>query len=375
MNTQENSVINIIEGFAAASNPAESLNNYLLMLPKLPRGYFIRQFEIFHKSELSQIIINKSKELTSFNLINTSPSFFEFKYMNKGKTQTEEGFCAILPSNKPNISRVTTISTPFFWGAVIRKLVSKFYPDAMPVFFRQDEIEYALKELEKSLGFKNRIRIADATVKEARDQSSNNKQKKYDTQRWWTDLSISDVFSQAKERGQWFTGLKFKIQRRIGDSEIFSNQSSGRLYKFGEIYYDSFYSEITSTLLNHLEDKAYSRLVTLEGRGLRERNYKPVSPLEIAFDYEIFSDIEEIRRFGRVVASYPKSTKVIYHSNPYYHANLADFVDGSSFEVWVLSSNKIVLIPQAKSSAQAFERFIGHVSSNFYEGVVDEYRG
>ena len=58
---------------------------------------------------------------------------------------------------------------------------------------------------------------------------------------------------------------------------------------------------------------------------------------------------------------------------PRLNASIADIVDGSSFDMWVLSKNKIVVVPQAKSSAQAFERLIAYIFSKFNEGTVNVY--
>ncbi len=374
MNNKNQNFAGIFEGFAEKAETANSINVFLSLLPKLPKGIFIRQYEIFHKKDIAEVINSKIEEYSSFHKIFSSSSFFGFEFNYNEKGSVYRGFFAILQGNYHYISRIITISYADFWNMVVRRLVKRFYPDAMPIFFRQNEIEQALFNLEKGLGIRYRIRISDVIAKEERNQNTNFRSRKYDTQRWWTDLPISEVFSQAKERGQWFSGIRFVIQRRIGDSDNFISQASGRLYKFGELNYNSFYPEINSFLLSHLESQAYKRLSTLDGRGMRDRNYQPVSPIEIAFDYDIFSENEEVRRFMQVVSDYPNSTKLVFHSNPYYHSSIADFVDGSSFEVWVLSSNKVVLLPQAKSTVQAFERFIGYISSNFGEGVVNEYQ-
>jgi hypothetical protein len=374
MNNRSKNFIELFEGLTEQTNNSENIDAFLNIVPKLSSGILFRQYIIFHKNDIADVINHKISEVSSIYKKFSSSTFVGFDFKNKKKDILEKGYIGILPGSSPNISRLISISDSDFWNIVVRRLIKKFYPEAIPIFFRQIEIEKALFHLEKGLGFQYRINIADVTAKEERSFMANSNIKKYDTQRWWTDLPISEVFEQARLRGQWFTGLRFNIQRRIGDSDKYVTQGSVRLNKFGELNYDSFYHEINSYLLNKLETYAHKRLTTLDGRSLREQNYRPVLPIEIAFEDEIFSDLEEVRRFGRVISKYPNSTKVVFHANPYYHASIADFLDGSSFDVWVLSNNKIILIPQAKSSVQAFERFINHISANFSEGVVDEYQ-
>lgn len=58
---------------------------------------------------------------------------------------------------------------------------------------------------------------------------------------------------------------------------------------------------------------------------------------------------------------------------PRFHASIADVLDGSSFEIWVVSPNRILIVPQAKSSVAAFIRLISHIFSEFGEGDIAEY--
>ncbi len=366
-------LIEAFKGIVANADSHLSVESYLSMAHRPPQFASIRQFIVFHKVPIFQTIQRKSADFRYFSLVNDSPVTFEVKIPGNRSRDSMNGVLAVLPGSQPNTSRVTTVSYSNFWNEVVKPLRRKLYPDGMPLFFRQEEIESALNDLEESLGKDFRVRIADVTSKEERFSNNQAVRKSYDTERRWTDLPIHDVFSQAKERGQWFTGLRFLIQKRKGNTDMYYQVGAGRLNKYGEVSFDSYYSEIASVLLNALEYSAVQRLELLEKRGIRERGYKPSKPIEISYDYDAFGRVEEVRRFGKIVFAYPNSTKAVFHSNPYYHASIADFLDGSSFDVWVLSSNRVVIVPQAKSSSQAFERLITHIFANFGEGVVSEF--
>jgi hypothetical protein len=374
MPTNPNDMNEIIQGLAESSDSPRAITEYLTLIPKLSNNVFIRQYIIFHQTSLSEIIIKKAPRFSSLKEVGKVIPAFQISLAHKKNGgMTDKGTLVILPGSQSNISRLITISQSHFWNNIARRLVKSLYPEAMPVFFKQNEIEDALTSLEKGLGLRYRVRIADVTAKEERYKSNQPNKSEIDTQRWWTNLSIQEIFSQAKERGQWFTGLRFVIQRRIGDTDRFVSMGSGRINKFGEIKYDSLHSEISDYLIVSLEKHATDRLNILKGRGIRESNYHPAKPLEIAYRYDIFAEVEDVRMFGKIVSEFPASTKVVYHSNPYYHASVADFLDGSSYDIWVLSTNKIVLIPQAKSTTQALDRFITHIFTNFGEGLVDDY--
>lgn len=56
-----------------------------------------------------------------------------------------------------------------------------------------------------------------------------------------------------------------------------------------------------------------------------------------------------------------------------FHASIADVLDGSSFDIWVASSNRILIVPGPKASVAAFIRLISHIFSEFREGTIAEY--
>lgn len=373
MTTSRKSKLDPIMNFAGivgiADNPA-AIETYFSLTERMPQYVAIRQAIIYHKHEFLDTFEKQLYKFQEFEKINSS--FIAYKIGNEFGERHINGVIVIIPSNKPDFSRIITVSFSNFWMMVVKRLIRGFYPIAMPVFFRQQEISEALLSLESFLPEGYSIHLSDVTSREARSKDVHSKRKEYDTRRLWTDTPWKDVFLNAQENGEWFTGLKFSIKniRKTGSPYTIV---TGRLYKFGEIHYDFFHEEISKTVIASLEQSAQVRLSLLQKRGIWERNYNPSDPIEIAFDFDAFSNVEDIRAFGNIMAKYPHSTKAVYHSNPYYHASIADILDGSSFDMWVLSKDKIVVVPQAKSSAQAFERLIAYVFTEFNEGVVNVY--
>lgn len=346
-----------------------AIDTYLSVASKMPQYVSIRQFIVFHKKDILQAIDKQAWRFSVFESLNRD--FPVFHIAQHKKTGDEiSGVIAVIPGVFEDISRIITVSDSNYWDKLIRrKLVRHFYPDAMPIYFRQQEIEDALESLDLSLPDGYSLQISEVTSKEMRTGSQPSPKKAYDTRRLWTSTPWREPFTHAKENGEWFTGLKFSIQRGKSSDPI----ATGRIYKYGEVHYDFYHEKISSTVLYSLEQLASQRLSLLQNRGIRERNYQPGESLEISFDYAPFDEIEDIRAFGTIMASYPNATKAVYHGNPYYHASIADFDDGSSFDMWVLSKNKIVIVPQAKSSAQAFERLISYVFTELGEGTVNVY--
>lgn len=351
----------------AASKPSE-IEVFLDLIPKLPAYAQFRQLILYTKKELIQNLLDRENS-SSFKILNKKANVF-FMSSNVGRDDRKiSGTFALLPTPFENIFRLTSISYSPFWEEIVKRFVKRLYPDAMPVFFKQAEIKKALMSLEFSLGKDFRIRVSEATTKEEKVS-----RRRYDTERRWTNLSIADVFNLAAARSQWFVAIRFLIEKRVRpDKEIYRRVAAGRISNFGEVKFDRLYKEFVSNVNPILESSAAARLNFLDGRGLRERNYEPSKPIEITYASDVFATVEEVRRFGAVMQKYPNATKAVLHANPYYHSNIADFLDGSSFEVWIVSPRNIVLIPQAKASEQAFERMISYIFSEFKEGEINGY--
>ena len=361
---------NSINQFFMFANQVDSpygIEQAIRLLHKPPRYAALRQYLVYHrgnelKQELQATAIHKGY---FFNVLNDSASVFE---ISRSPADEDNGIIAILPPQHGHIHRVITISYSRFWRDV-QRIVTASYPHAMPVFFKQDEILAALQKFEASLGEKFSVRISEVTEKGKRSQ-----RKRFDTNRMWTDMSIQEAFNEAAKRDQWFTSLKFIIKQRTSNNrQTYRDAGSGRIYKEGHISCDYFFSEFLNIFSNTLEFHAANRLKLLENRGILDNNYRPVTPLEIHYEDETFSTKDDIQRFGSLIRIYPHATKAVLHGNPYYHVSIADFKDGSSFELWVLTPSRILIVPQARSTAQAFERLISYIFTAFKEGDVREY--
>jgi hypothetical protein len=368
---------NLVErfkGFAAHAESSSAILGFLEFAERPPLHVKFWEFVIYSKENLADVLLERfSHGRPLFQPLNPRASAFQLSVPARHTDERSlRGVIAVLDGSRPDIYRIVSISYYPFWDRAVRVLARRLYPDAMPVFFKQSEIKEALISLERSLYANRKLSISDATLKKRREGDAWPRFRHLDTERWWTDKPLQDVFDQALERNEWFTSIGFRVEDENlpPDSSVIA---SGRIAKNGELSFDFMFQEVNASLVSVLEALAAKRIALFQKRGIRERNYNPSLPIEISYASDVFSDIEEIRRFGRVVSKYPKATKAVFHANPYYHASVADFLDGSSFELWVLSPRRVLIVPQARSSVQAFERLISHIFAEFREGVTNEY--
>lgn len=375
-NITQNDLVTRFENWASYAESASEILSHLSISPRATQHSKIRQYVIFHEGDLTKLLLKKSIEGISnirLELINERSSSFRLSLYSKSRENQISGVLTVIDSDTPNFFRLITVSYSDFWEKIVKKLVRNLYPEAMPVFFKQDETRNALLTLQNFLGSSYQIVISEVTMKRKIMDESRPAKGKVETDRLWTKLFVNEAFEQALEGNYWFTSIQFDIRRMLRSTERFVKIATGRIYKQGFVNYDLRHNEIENSVIKTLEAFAAERLNFLSGRGLRERNFIPNAPLQITYGRDFFDEVSEVRRFGEVIAKFPKSTRAVYHANPYYHASIADFLDGSSFEIWILSSRRILIVPQAKCTPQALERLIGHVFSEFGEGELGDY--
>lgn len=346
----------------------------LPMFKKFDDHIQLREFILYHKGDFSSVIdkiCHTAKvEVHGFD---SSSWLYSVRTISKNEADVIEGLLAFIPGKYPNMFRAVTVSKSIFWANVVRKLVKRSYPEAMRVFFKQNEIHEALKILENNIGENGRVNILDGTLKAKRNAGQNLGRTQFNTDRVWRDQPVDEMFEDALEKNQWFTSLTFAIEKKNEKRQTYPTVATGKIGKFGEVSSDAYFSEIEEYIISVLEGFASDRLALYQKRGIRERNFQSSPPLEIQYDIDVFDDIEEIRRFGKTMVNYPDSSIAVFHGNPYYHANIADFADGSSFDVWILSPNRVLIAPQARSTPQSLERITAYIFYEFREGTVSEY--
>lgn len=368
------------EEFAQASDSDSSMEFFLENTLALDSPFVeCREALIYFKKDFGEFL-SSSRHLTRFILekINNEPLAFRIRRVISGEKETITGVFIVLKSSVQHIYRLITVSRGSFWTETIRPFLRDLYPYVSIVFFRQKELEDALLSLEKSMMVqypsKVKTSVIEVTSKSEQFVPGSNKKRSVATERSWTNLSLGDTFTDLQERGFWFKSIRVKIVISASYKSSSSQRAAIRLSKNGTFSCNGMYGYMRRFLITPLEKILSERMQLLEGRGIIEREYKPGPPLEIVYEGEVFTDSSKVRQFGEVIGRYQDAAIVVYHANPYFHANIADHRDGSSFELWVLSQNRILISPQATASAQALTRIINFIFDKFKEGVVDEFR-
>lgn len=370
------SILDFEELALRAQSPAE-MEFYLKNSLHINIPYIeYREYLVYYKGDIGEFLSRKWNESPFLlDVVNPRLPAYHLKHVAENDDEQIEGIIVVLAGSTDSLFRIISVSDSKFWKSVVKPFLRKTYPHISIVYFKQDEVEKVLLDFEEMLNRqyldKARIRVIELTRKSERSSRVN---KGYiSTERSWTSLSLKETFADLKERGFWFTSIKFRVIVNIPKRGNYFQRSTGKISRFGSFFCTGMYEEYRSYLMEPLENLVAERMRLLEGRGIVERDYRPGPPLEIIFEDDVFDSTPKIREFGEILSHYNDASIVVYHGNPYFHANIADQRDGSSFEIWVLSQKRILISPQATTSAHALSRVISYIFDRFKEGAVREY--
>ena len=95
-------------------------------------------------------------------------------------------------------------------------------------------------------------------------------------------------------------------------------------------------------------------------------------PLIINYGRDVFADPRHNKNHIAALASLPWSGISVYHSDSYLHASLVDYT-GSSYDIWILASDKLAIIPQIYASESSMGRLVSHIFENIGGGRIEKY--
>jgi hypothetical protein len=132
----------------------------------------------------------------------------------------------------------------------------------------------------------------------------------------------------------------------------------------GATFYSGDYGVFENVVLLGLGSAAAERRRLLTGRA-RQLNVPPPRPLGVRTRGGTFSEREAITDLLDVLERQPATGVAVFHRNPYLHAAVTDYADGSNFDVFVTEANELVIIPGYAATARALGRLTDAVGERF----------
>jgi len=139
----------------------------------------------------------------------------------------------------------------------------------------------------------------------------------------------------------------------------------------GATFYSGDFRLFEEVVVRGLDEAATRRRMLFLGR---ERTHDEVAPrpLSVRTKFAPFAAAESITALLESLERQPATSVAVFHRNPYLHAAVTDYSDGSNFDVFVNRDDEVVVIPGYKASVTALARLTDTVGERFAAVAVDE---
>lgn len=345
------------------ASPADAVPRHLAEL-SVPDPFRLRMKVLYSRGSLSAVFASQKKlgnvEERSLHAFRLDVS------VGRSPARRVRLPFAILDAGRPNMFVAIAVCAGDDWQTLVRFLDGR-YPQLVPVYLSQRELIGSIKTLRHSTpDLDLRVREMSATEK---IETETGKRKR--SVREWTDEDLDNLLIHVEDRRQSINSLRFDFHRRINDKVDVIPTLSCKVTRKAIVEISGKFAVAWNTVIADVVAAGAEKLKFFSKRGLRDRNYS-ASPLAIHFKRQVFDDVAQIRRFVDVMRKYPHSAYAVEHGNPYAHLQLSDRYDGSSFELWAVTSDEILVVPRLRATEAAVERLIHYIYDEFREGEVTD---
>ncbi len=313
---------------------------------------------------------------------NILPSLTEGRGKIKGfKVTSKSPYLIELPLKQTITPLKRKIGKAFFWedkekrigyflssqgkdefSELLHSIHSFLLPDLCKVFLRTRELRNSLDSFVREVKGVS-LRVLEYVSRSIIECPKSTK-KRVRTNRQWTDEDYSDVFNKLAEGKQWLSSIKLEALGSSFASVRICKDATFCCHKGFSFFFDNLIRYISSSIIQSRD--FFDR---------RDRQNSPTGmsrPLRINYKEDIFADKYQNHRLIKTLSRFKDSCISVFHPNPYLHASICDYLDGSSYEIWVTTSSSILLIPRYKATAQSIERVCNHICDEFEEGIIEE---
>lgn len=145
----------------------------------------------------------------------------------------------------------------------------------------------------------------------------------------------------------------------------------------GATFYSGDFGKFHELVLDRLTIVAAARIGLLVNRQRRvdedEVLVQP-SPLAVRLDSGYFSSIDRTQLLIERMGAYSHGEVAVMHRNPYLHLSVADYTDGSNYDIFVTDADEIVVYGGFQSTVGALARLTEYLSDEFSAQELSEHR-
>lgn len=289
-----------------------------------------------------------------------------------GSSEDKSGSLLVVQAGTPQVHLAITHEGPSFVNT-LPSVLGRMHPCAFVPHFSSAEIRSMLELLESKTGLTlttmriaahKRIGRKAAYVRRAKKLRASADHRESGIT--YTGVPYREAIESAAENDQRIDKAGFVL------SEGEDVRLEGHLSREGMFKFRHSFLIFKRHVLPHVLSLTRSRFAMYSNRS-REDNGGDVSPLIIKLESGRLDDHEQNRKFVEAVQGMKHTSYGIYHEGSYVNMSLVDHMDGSTFEIWVVSPDVITIVPQLRATQASLFRLIDHIFERFQEGDVLEY--
>ena len=342
-------------------------NNFFSRIDSLlsSETLFVYAIPFACEHDFLQLVNNvKSKSL---KLIKSADGIhlFSLKHIVKKKNESIEGkFFLYELQDQVNCKFAITMENNQFFHRVLKPFIDSLKPHVITTFITHSKLKELLINFQSVNKFTD-LRILRASQKIRFIEPDNTQ--KIVSEISWPSMSLEEAFNWVAEKNGWFKSLQFEA--------LYGNRVFADVYltRQGILKTNQGFTNITEAFLKPITKLLYENIQQFKNRGRKERQDLTVRPIMIDFGKEQFDSIEENQKFIFAIKQFCNSSVSVLHGNPYVHISIMDYIDGSSFDVMISNSDRLMIIPQLKASAFSIKRLVNHIFDFYAEGKIRDY--
>ena len=252
-----------------------------------------------------------------------------------------------------------------FWRRVVRELVPRARPFLALGALHTDDLRGLLQGFAGALEPTAELRVTGMTrsCPLPRDDGPS---RRMETERGWTDRSLSSAFEKLEEENAILRTAKFRVgpeHRPVAQGYVSRHAEFGVRGQQAVFY---------RSVVQPAADISARRFAQLRGRArVRETGFQP-KPFMLEYPWPVFQQTPAVRKLASVLETAPHFTYSATHENPFLRASVLDELDGSCCEVIVASDSRVHFVPQTRSTAESLSRLCAHIFDRFAEGAIRE---
>jgi len=251
---------------------------------------------------------------------------------------------------------IFAVSDREFFNQAVRRYIQGLPPAVSTSFLSTSELRQLLNKLSDEIN--GNFYVTKGVTKSPRG----------DTEvKYFNNSRYFDLFNIEEVRQQSYYVDKIEFELRQSKYEF-----RGQLSRKGASRYMSgnesiYFNKILPKLAKLISEKG-----DLFNNKSREYGTREAETIEINYEEGAIKGREENVRLINALEGLKRSSITVYHKNPYMHASVLDYEDGTNADVFLTSDRRVSIVPGFNASRKSLSRICDRINQGFLEGTVSE---